>query len=135
MATKIVEVEGIGPAYATKLQTAGVSTLDELLAQGGTAKGRTTLAAQTGISEKMILGWVNRADLARVKGIGGEYADLLELAGIDSVPELAQRSAANLHEKLGQINAEKKAVRQVPSLKQVEEWVAHAKQLPRAVHH
>lgn len=135
MSKKIVEVEGIGPAYAEKLGTAGVATLDDLLNHGSTAKGRSELAGKTGISEKNVLEWVNRADLARVKGIGGEYADLLELAGVDSVPELAQRNAANLHEKMDQVNTEKKAVRQVPSLKQVEDWVAQAKQLPRVVTH
>jgi predicted flap endonuclease-1-like 5' DNA nuclease len=132
---KIVEVEGIGPAYSEKLAGAGVATLEDLLNHGSTSKGRKELADKTGISEKLVLGWVNRADLARVSGIGGEYADLLELAGVDSVPELAQRNAANLHEKMVQVNAEKNAVRQVPSLKQVEDWVGQAKNLPRVVTH
>ena len=135
MSKKIEEVEGIGAAYAGKLGTAGVATLDDLLNQGSSGKGRKELAEKTGISEKLVLGWVNRADLARVKGIGGEYADLLELAGVDSVPELAQRNAANLQEKMAQLNAEKNAVRQVPSVKSVEDWVAQAKQLPRVVTH
>lgn len=135
MSKKIVEVEGIGAAYAEKLGVAGVATLDDLLNKGSSGKARKELAEKTGISEKLVLEWVNRADLARVKGIGGEYADLLELAGVDSVPELAQRNAANLHEKMVQVNTEKKAVRQVPSIKHVEDWVAQAKLLPRVVTH
>lgn len=135
MSKKIVEVEGIGAAYAGKLGTAGVATLDDLLNQGSSGKGRKELAEKTGISEKLVLEWVNRADLARVKGIGGEYADLLERAGVDSVPELAQRNAANLHDKMVQLNTEKNAVRQVPSVKSVEDWVAQAKLLPRVVTH
>ncbi len=135
MSKKIVEVEGIGAAYAEKLGAAGVATLEDLLNKGSSGKDRKELAGKTGISEKLVLEWVNRADLARVKGIGGEYADLLELAGVDSVPELAQRNAVNLHEKMVQVNTEKKAVRQVPSVKHVEEWVAQAKLLPRVVNH
>jgi predicted flap endonuclease-1-like 5' DNA nuclease len=135
MAKKLVDVEGIGPAYAAKLEAAGVKTQEELLTLGADAKGREALAAKTGISQKLVLTWVNRADLARVTGIGGQYAELLELAGVDSVPELAQRNAANLHEAMGKINAEKHAVRQVPSLKQVEDWVQQAKGLPRVVNH
>lgn len=135
MSKKVVEVEGIGPAYGEKLGAAGVATLDDLLNHGASAQGRKELAEKAGVSEKLLLGWVNRADLARVKGIGGEYADLLELAGVDSVPELAQRNAANLHEKMEQVNAEKKAVRHVPSLKQVEDWIGQAKELPRVVNH
>jgi predicted flap endonuclease-1-like 5' DNA nuclease len=135
MAKKLVDVEGIGPAYAAKLEAAGVGTQEELLTLGADAKGREALAAKTGISQKLVLTWVNRADLARVTGIGGQYAELLELAGVDSVPELAQRNAANLHEAMGKINAEKHAVRQVPSLKQVEDWVQQAKGLPRVVNH
>lgn len=132
---KLHEIEGIGATYAGKLEAAGVASLDQLLNHGSSQKGRSELAEKTGISDTLILKWVNRADLARVKGVGSEYADLLELAGVDSVPELGQRSPANLHEKLAQVNIEKKAVRQAPSQKQVEEWVAQAKQLPRVVTH
>ncbi len=133
--TKITEVEGIGPAFAAKLQEAGVKTQEKLLELGATVSGRKKVAEQAGLSIKQVLNWVNRADLARVKGIGSEYADLLESAGVDTVKELAQRNAANLLAKMEEVNAVKKLVRKVPTAAQVEKWVAQAKELPRAVHY
>jgi predicted flap endonuclease-1-like 5' DNA nuclease len=131
----IKDIEGIGPAFAEKLEAAGIKTEEALLAAGGEAKGRADLAAKTGITEKQLLEWVNRADLARIHGIGGQYADLLEASGVDSVPELAQRNAENLHAKMEEVNTAKNLVNRVPSLAEVEKWVAEAKTLPRAVHH
>ncbi len=131
--TKLSDIEGVGPTYATKLQTAGVKSVEGLLAKGATKKGRKAIAEASGLSEKLVLEWVNRADLVRIKGVGSEYADLLENAGIDSVPELAQRNAENLHAKMVETNKAKKLVRQVPSAKQVANWVAQAKSLPRVV--
>ena len=133
--TKLSEIEGIGDAYAAKLAECGCTSQARLLEMGGTAKGRQALANDTGISSTLISKWVNRADLARVKGIGGEYADLLECAGVDTVPELAQRNAANLHAKLAEVNEEKKLVRALPSEKQVADWVLQAKGMERAVHY
>ncbi len=130
---KLEAVEGIGPVYAEKLREAGVTTTEQLLAIGGTPEGRKELAEKTGISEKLILEWVNHVDLFRIKGIGEEYADLLEAAGVDTVMELAQRNPENLYKKLQEVNAEKKLVRRLPTLQQVKDWVAQAKQLPRAV--
>ena len=130
---KLEDIEGIGSVYADKLKAAGVETQEALLKSGGTSKGRKDLEAATGIGGALILKWVNRADLARVKGIGEEYADLLEASGVDSVPELAQRNAAHLHEHLVEVNEAKKLVRQVPSQTMIEMWVAAAKDLPRAV--
>lgn len=135
MAKKLSDIEGIGKVYAEKLASAGVSDQDKLLNHGSTAKGRKELSAKTGVSEKMLLEWCNRADLARVKGIGEEYADLLEHAGVDTVPELAQRNAANLHEKMQELNTQKKLVRQLPSLNKVEDWIKQAKELPRVITH
>ncbi len=133
--SKLSEIEGIGGSYSEKLEKIKISTLDGLLKMGGDSKGRKTIAEQSGISEKLILNWVNRADLARVKGISTQYADLLEYAGVDSVPELAQRNAENLCTKMEEINTQKNLVRQVPSVSQVEDWVGQAKALPRAVSH
>ena len=129
--TKVTDVEGIGQVYAAKLNAAGVSSEEELLDRCTTPKSRRALIEATGISEKLILKWANRADLARVKGIGSEYADLLEVAGVDTVPELAQRNPQNLHDKMVEVNAAKSLVRQVPAVSQVENWVAQAKELPR----
>ncbi|MEJ2393483.1 MAG: DUF4332 domain-containing protein [Candidatus Thiodiazotropha sp.] len=131
--TKLVEIEGIGEAYAAKLQAAEVKSLESLLEKGSTKQGRKALEEATGISGKLILRWINMADLFRIKGVGEEYADLLEAAGVDTVPELAQRKAENLHAKMKEVNEQKKLVRAVPAPSVVEAWVAQAKELPRAV--
>jgi len=126
-------IEGIGPAYAEKLAAVGVTSTELLLERGATPAGRSSLAEESGISGKLILTWVNHADLMRVKGIGSQFADLLEEAGVDTIPDLARRNAANLYEKIVQINEEKKLVRHLPSQGEVEGWVAMAKELPRII--
>lgn len=131
--TKLSEIEGIGAVYQEKLNAAGITSIENLLEKGRTKKDRIHLAEISDVSEKLILEWLNRADLARVKGIGSEYADLLEAAGVDTVPELARWSPENLVEKMAQVNEEKKLVRRLPVLSQVESWVAQAKELPRAL--
>ncbi|HEY6068791.1 MAG TPA: DUF4332 domain-containing protein [Gaiellaceae bacterium] len=132
---KLNEIEGIGPAYAEKLGAHGLTSVDDLLEHGGTAAGRQTLAEKSGISETLLLEWVNHADLFRINGVGSEYADLLEEAGVDSVPELAQRNAANLAAAMAQVNESKNLVRRAPTESEVAGWIDHAKTLPRAVHH
>ena len=131
--TKLVDIEGIGPVYAAKLMGAGIGSAEALLEQGATPKGRKEVAEKSGISDGLILEWVNHVDLYRIRGVGSEYADLLEEAGVDTVPELAQRKAENLLEKMTAVNAEKKLVRRLPVLSQVQSWVEQAKQLPRIV--
>ena len=129
----LLRVEGIGEVYAQKLSDAGVKTTNALLKQGATPKGRKEIAENSGISEILILEWVNHVDLFRIKGVFEEYSDLLEEAGVDTVKELAQRNPANLYKKLVEVNEQKKLVRQLPGKSQVENWVAQAKQLNRAV--
>jgi predicted flap endonuclease-1-like 5' DNA nuclease len=129
----LTTVEGIGDTYRTKLSEAGIETTQALLERGKTPKGRDELAKATGISKTLILEWVNHIDLFRVQGVGSEYADLLEEAGVDTVPELAQRNPQNLHQALVQTNKEKHVVRQVPGASQVEAWVKQAKTLPRVI--
>ena len=114
---------------------AGINTLEHLLEAGSEKKGRKDIADKAGISEKLVLNWINRADLARVKGISTQYADLLEFAGVDTIPELAQRRADNLHAKMVEVNDEMNLVRKVPALSQVEDWVAQAKEFPRVVNY
>lgn len=126
-------IEGIGDTYGERMKALGIRSKAALLKAGATKKGRVELAAKSGISEKLILEWVNRADLYRVKGIGTQYADLLENAGVDTVVELAGRKAENLVEKMKQVNAEKNLVRLLPALSKVQTWIAEAKKLPRAV--
>lgn len=132
---KLTYVEGIGEVYAEKLKGAGVGSTDALLKQGATAKGRQQLAEQAGVSEKLILEWVNHVDLFRIKGVGQEYADLLEEAGVDTVPELAQRNPENLYQKLVEVNLAQKLVRALPGPKQVVDWVSQAKKLPRVINY
>lgn len=132
---KIEDIEGIGPAYAQKLKDAGVGTVSALLENGATRKLRDSLAEATGVTQKLVLEWVNHADLMRVKGIGAQYSDLLEAAGVDSVAELAQRNAASLAQKLADTNAAKKLVRALPTQEQVAEWIEQAKTLPKVVSH
>lgn len=131
--TKIIDIEGIGPKYAEKLQKAGVHTITSLLNKGKTPKGRQELSKATGISDSLILQWVNHADLFRIKGVGSEYSDLLEAAGVDTVPELANRKPENLYQKLVSVNQEKELVRKLPTEKQVEDWVSQAKQMARII--
>ncbi|NSW53015.1 MAG: DUF4332 domain-containing protein [Anaerolineae bacterium] len=131
--TKIIDLEGVGPVYAEKLIGAGVKTVEALLKAGATPKGREALAEKAGVTKDQVLEWTNYADLYRIKGVGEEYSQLLEAAGVDTVPELAQRKAENLHAKMVEINTAKKLVRQLPNLQMVESWVAQAKALPRAI--
>jgi uncharacterized membrane protein len=126
-------IEGIGDVYRQKLRQAGITNVDELLDKGSTPQGRKEIIKATGISDKLLLRWVNMADLYRIRGIGKEYAELLEAAGVDTVPELAQRVPANLLEKMAAANAQKKMVRRLPDLPLVESWVAQAKSLPRVL--
>jgi len=126
-------IEGVGPVYAEKLKAVGIDTPKDLLERGATPRGRQEIAAATGISDKLILKWVNHVDLYRIKGVGSEYADLLEIAGVDTVVELATRNPANLYQRLVSINMEKRLVRKVPFPSQVEGWIEQAKQLPRMV--
>jgi uncharacterized membrane protein len=128
-------IEGVGSAYSQKLKEIGITNVAELLDKGSTSQGRKQIADFTGISDKLVLRWVNMADLYRIKGIGQEYAELLEAAGVDTVPELAQRNPANLLEKMAAANEQKKMVRRLPTLSQVEGWVEQAKSLPRIVTH
>ncbi|MDH4333829.1 MAG: DUF4332 domain-containing protein [Chloroflexota bacterium] len=132
---KIADIEGVGPAYSEKLGKAGVGTTDELLAVAAKKKGRESLAASTGISEKLILEWTNHADLMRIRGVGNEYSDLLEAAGVDSPSELAQRNAANLAKTFSELDAARNTVRRVPSEKVVAGWIAQAKTMKKVVEH
>lgn len=130
---KIAEIEGIGPVAGEKLIAAGIKTIEALREAGKTKKGRKELAAKTGLDEKKILSWVNRSDLFRVRGVSTQYSELLEAAGVDTVVELSKRIPANLHKKMGEVNAAKKLVRQLPTEKAVEGWVEQAKKLDRIV--
>ncbi|HFC10401.1 MAG TPA: DUF4332 domain-containing protein [Chloroflexi bacterium] len=130
---KLEAIEGIGDVYAGKLRAAGVRGTNDLLKKGSTKQGRQALAELAGVSEKLVLEWVNHADLFRIKGIGPEYADLLEEAGVDTVVELAQRNPDNLYAKLVEVNKAKKLVRRLPTQNMVKAWIAQAKELPRII--
>lgn len=131
--TKLADIEGIGLAFARKLRKAGVRSVAGLLEKGATPKDRKAIAAKSGIGPRLILEWVNHADLFRIKGVGGEYADLLEKAGVDTVVELSKRNPKVLYPKILKVNAAKKLVRRLPARKQVASWVRQAKRLHRRV--
>ena len=130
---KLVDIEGVGETYAQKLKAAGIPTTEALLEKGATPKGRKEIADKSGISEKLVLEWVNHVDLFRIKGVASEYADLLEAAGVDTVRELAHRIPDHLFQKMQEVNAAKKLVRQLPTLAKVADWVDQAKKLPPAI--
>lgn len=133
---RIDEVEGIGATFADSLSQAGVKSTDDLLTQAASASGRAKLAEATGISEKQLLKWVNHVDLMRIDGVGAEFAELLEAAGVDSSAELAQRNAANLAQTFQELDAARpNTVRRVPSEATVAGWIAQAKDLGKVVSH
>lgn len=135
MATaKVMEIEGIGPAYAEKLKKVNIRSVNAILKKGATKQGRKEIAEKTGLDEALILKWVNMADLFRVKGIGSEYAELLEKAGVDTVKELRHRVAENLHAKMAEINSQgRPLVRLLPGVKRVQKWIEAAKNLEPAI--
>ena len=130
---KLSDIEGIGETYAAKLKESGIATLEKLLEAGATPAGRVKVAKESEISEKLILTWVNKADLSRVKGISSQYADLLEFSNVNTIPQLATRNAENLVAKMEEVNTERNLVRKVPVLSQVKSWIAQAKELPRVL--
>ena len=131
--SKLSIIEGVGASYEAKLKEVGITSIEGLLKACTSKKGRIAAAEKTGISEKLILKWTNHADLIRIKGIGGEYAELLEAAGVDTVPELSKRRADNLYAKMVEINEQKSLVRKLPTEKQIADWVQQAGALPRAI--
>lgn len=130
---KLEDVEGIGATYAEKLRQAGVRSTDAFLKLAATPKGRQELAEKSDINEKLILEWANHLDLYRIKGVGSEYSDLLEEAGVDTVVELAQRNPEHLYQKMVEVNNAKKLVRKMPVQAQVADWIEQAKKLPRVL--
>ena len=129
MTYKVIEIEGVGDVYARKLESAGVRTTDDLLDKAATKKGREALAEESGISEKLILKWANHADLFRIKGIAGQFAELLEAAGVDTVKELRHRVPANLHAKLVEVNEVRNLCNRGPAESEIARMVEQAKEI------
>jgi predicted flap endonuclease-1-like 5' DNA nuclease len=133
---RIEEVEGIGPTYAAKLEAAGVASTDDLLARGAKPSGRQSLEEATGIAHALILEWVNHVDLMRIDGVGSEYSDLLEAAGVDSPAELARRNAANLAATIDEVVAARpNIVRRAPNEKEIQDWIDQSGKLDKVVEH
>lgn len=135
MPYKIIEIEGIGKNYAAKLEAQGVNTVSDLLEKGGTKKGRVLLAETSGLPENLILTWVNHADLHRIKGVAGQFAELLEAAGVDTVKEFGTRNPENLHVKLVETNEKYGLSGRVPSVESLVQMIAEAKTLEQKVFH
>ncbi|MCA9526657.1 MAG: DUF4332 domain-containing protein [Myxococcales bacterium] len=135
MSDPIEDVEGIGPAFAAKLRAVGITNTGKYLERAGTTKGRADLAEETGISPKLILTWANMADLMRISGIGGQFAELLVAAGVDTVKELRTRNAANLAAKMETINAERQLTKGTASEAKVQGWIDQAKEMAPAITH
>ena len=126
---KIIEVEGIGPAYAEKLSKIKVSTTEDLLKHCATSGGRKKAAEETGVSETLLLKWSNLADLMRVSGIGPQFSELLEAAGVDTIKELRTRKAENLATKMAEVNAAKKLAKTAPTASVIQGWIEAAKKM------
>ena len=135
MIYKIIDIQGIGPVYAEKLIAAGIETVDQLLEKGASAKGRQAIEDETGIRHDLVLTWVNHADLFRVKGVGPQFAELLEAAGVDTVKELRNRNAANLAAKMLEVNEAKHLCKRTPVEKEVQKFIDIAKELEPVVTH
>lgn len=135
MAYNVIDIEGIGPTYAEKLNAAGIKTTNDLLEKGGTKKGREKISGSTGIPESLILTWVNHSDLFRIKGIAGQFSELLEGAGVDTVKEFAQRNPEALYAKLMETNEKFGLSGRVPSVTALTEMIAAAKKLEAKVSH
>ena len=135
MSYPIVELEGIGPALARRLAKVGIRTTSALLEQCGHRQGRKAVARATGCSEARLLKWANMADLMRISGVGQEFSELLEAAGVDTVKQLRKRNARNLALRLHEVNAEKRLTRRRPAESMVERWVEEAKTLPPTISH
>lgn len=131
----IAAIDGIGDKSATKLRKAGIRTTEALLKRASTRKGREEVASATGLPAEEILGWVNRADLMRIKGIGSEYADLLEAAGVDTVKELRRRNSKSLSARMTELNESRRLVRRLPTEAMVLTWIEHSKSLEPSVRH
>ncbi len=135
MTVRIDRIEGIGPVYRAKLEAVGISFVDALLAQCGERDGRRMIASATGLPESKLLKWVNIADLMRVEGVGKEYSQLLEAAGVDTVRELKVRTPEVLCSKLGEVNLMKRYARRAPALGDVQGWVSAAQEMDQRVFH
>jgi predicted flap endonuclease-1-like 5' DNA nuclease len=126
---KVEKIEGVGPKYAAKLEKVGIRNTKQLLEKAATRKGRRVLAEESGIDETLILKWANMCDLMRIRGVGEEFSELLEVAGVDTVKELSKRRADNLHKSMIEANVKRKLVRQLPGVGQIEKWVSQAKEI------
>ncbi len=133
MGVSIAKLRGIDAALAAKLQAEGLTNSDKFLAAASKPAGRKALAAKCAVDVKAILELANRADLARIKGVAGVFGDLLEIAGVDTVKELATRRVDNLHKKMVETNATQKVAGRNPTMTDVESWVEQAKELPKTL--
>lgn len=129
MSYPITDIEGIDRDVAATLKSVGIRSTGRLLEAAKNPKGRKVLAAKTGLDQKRILYWANTADRMRIKGMGREYAELMQAAGVNTVKELKYRNPARLARAMAEANKKRKFVRLLPSEKVVVRWIDHAKKL------
>lgn len=132
MTLRISELYGVDAGLAGKLKDAGLDDSAKLLTAVAQPDERKALADRLGLDERALLELGNRADLARIKGIGAVYSDLLEFAGVDTVAELAGRNPDNLYAKIMAV-ASQHSVKRPPQAADVADWVAQAKALGRGI--
>lgn len=135
MSYKVEEIEGIGSAYGERLGKIGIETTGDLLEKGSTKKGRQGIADKTDIPESLVLTWVNHADLMRIDGVGGQFAELLEAAGVDTVKEFSTRNPENLHTKMLEVNKQYGLSGKVPATESLKDMIDQAKKMEQRVFH
>ena len=135
MKYRIDEIEGIGPSYRAKLESADIRDTENLLEACRHRKGRKGVSAQTGISEKLLLEWSNMADLMRVSGIGPQNAELLEASGVDTIAELRHRNPVNLAIQMRRVNAKKRLCKTTPTADRLDVWISQAKNITSKISH
>ena len=133
MTYAIADIAAIEPEAVATLKKAGIRTTAKLLETAKDAKGRRKLSEKTGLPEKNILCWANLSDRMRIKGVGEDYAHLLQAAGVDTVKELKYRNPGRLAKAMAETNVKRKLVRVLPSDRAVVRWIEHAKKLPMKI--
>jgi hypothetical protein len=129
MSYPVSVVDGVSPGVAKKLLAIKIRTTGKLLQVASSPQGRRLIAERTGLDAATILRCANMADRMRIKGVGREGAELLEVAGVDTVRELRYRNPSNLATRMKSAMVTTKLTRPLPSEKVLARWIDDAKRL------